>query len=229
MSSVEPFKVSEQLLEQPIYLKAFTHRSYLNENPEIDESNERLEFLGDSVLSFIISSHLYKLRISDNEGDLTNLRSYVVKTSSLARASKELNLGQYLRLSKGEEVSGGRENPQLLANTYESLLGAIFLDLGIEEAKQFVEQTLLPLFTQELESGPPKDAKSYLQEVLQNKYKQSPRYKIIKTQGPDHARVFLVGVYIDDRKLGEGFGMSKQIAEEAAASEALKRFEPSSG
>lgn len=229
MSSDEPFKISEQLRQKPIYLKAFTHRSYLNENSEIDESNERLEFLGDSVLSFIISSHLYKLRASDNEGDLTNLRSYVVKTSSLAKAAKELDLGRYLRLSKGEEVSGGRENPQLLANTYEGLLGAIYLDLGIEAAKQFVEQSLLPLFANELQSGPPKDAKSYLQEVLQNKFKQSPRYKIIKTQGPDHARIFLVGVYIDDKKLGEGSGLSKQIAEEAAATQALKQFEPSSG
>ncbi len=204
--------------------KAFTHRSYLNEVKETIESNERLEFLGDSVLSFIISSYLYRVRPADEEGDLTNLRSYIVKTKSLAEASLNLNLGTYLRMSKGEEISGGRENTQLLANTFEALLGATFLDLGIEAAQDMVHKILLPIFEEEVRKGPPKDAKSELQEVVQNKTKESPHYKILKTEGPDHAKQFTVGVFVQGENYGEGKGSSKQAAEEIAAAEALKRL-----
>src|SRR3990167_2359013 len=217
-------QIDEKLLTKPIYQKAFTHRSYLNEVPEVKESNERLEFLGDSVLSLLISEKLYELRPQDSEGALTNLRSYIVKTISLAKAARELNLGKYLRLSKGEELSGGRENTQLLANTYEALLGAVFLDQGIDATKQFVEQTLLPLFQEELKYEPPKDAKSRLQEVLQDEYKKSPQYRILKTTGPDHARSFTVGVFLDREQLGTGEEMSKQLAEEAAALDALAKI-----
>lgn len=203
---------------------AFTHRSYLNEVRETTESNERLEFLGDSVLSYIISSYLYASRPKDPEGDLTNLRSYIVKTKSLAEASEKLELGKYLKLSKGEELSGGRGNTQLLANTFEALLGAIYMDLGLEDATRIVHQTLLPDFKKELEVGPPKDSKSELQELAQEKLKESPYYKIIGTKGPDHAKQFMVGVYIKDKEVGRGTGSSKQAAEEVAASEALKKF-----
>ena len=213
--------IDEDKLTSPIFVTAFTHRSFLNESHDVKESNERLEFLGDAVLSFIISSKLYELRPGDAEGELTNLRSYLVKTTSLASVSKELELGGYLRLSKGEEFSGGRENQQLLANTYEALLGAVFMDMGIDQARQFVEETLIPYFKDELVSGPPKDSKSYLQEVAQNLTKQSPVYRIIKTEGPDHARKFKVGVFVDGKQYGVGEGFSKQIAEEEAAAEAL--------
>lgn len=215
---------NERLLKKPIYQIAFTHRSYLNEINEDLQSNERLEFLGDSILSFIVSSFLYNLRRGDNEGELTNLRSYIVKTGSLAKAAQMLNLGHYLKLSKGEEFSGGRENPQLLANTYEALLGAIFIDQGLDSAKEFVYQTLFPLFGEELKSGPPKDAKSQLQEVVQNLTKQSPKYRILKTIGPDHAKKFTVGVYLKGEKIGLGEGLSKQIAEEEAAQKALQEL-----
>lgn len=211
----------ESLLKKPIYLTAFTHRSYLNEATDTQESNERLEFLGDSVLSLVISSYIYRVRKDDDEGYLTNLRSYIVKTSSLAQASQKMDLGKYLRLSKGEELSGGRENIQLLANAFESLIGAIYLDQGFEAAEEFVHQNLIPLFKKEVESGPPKDAKSLLQEIAQNKTKQSPKYKILKTEGPDHARKFTVGVYIQGELMGEGSGYSKQVAEEEAATKAL--------
>ena len=200
---------------------AFTHRSYLNEFKDAKESNERLEFLGDVVLSFIVSSTLFKLRLKDNEGDLTNLRSYIVKTSSLAEASRKLNLGKYLRLSRGEESGGGRTSTQLLANTFEAFLGALFLDQGIEAAKKLVDSVLLPSFQKELQSGPPKDNKSALQEIVQEKTKRSPIYKIIRSLGPDHARRFLVGVYIGGKEMGRGEGHSKQIAEEEAAEKAL--------
>lgn len=209
-------------LEKSIFKTAFIHRSFLNESSESPESNERLEFLGDAVLSFIISSYLYYQRREDAEGDLTNLRSYIVKTQSLAKAAKLLNLGRHLKMSKGEEMSGGRENTQLLANTFEAFLGAIYVDQGIEEAKRFVMEILIPLFADELRSGPPKDAKSKLQEVVQIQTKQSPKYKILSTSGPDHAKKFDVGVFVQNKLIGKGAGLSKQIAEEAAAREALK-------
>lgn len=209
-------------LKKPLFQTAFTHRSYLNEARRKLESNERLEFLGDAVLSFVVSSYIYRLKKEAAEGELTSLRSYIVKTPSLAQVANKLFLGQYLKLSKGEQASGGRDNPQLLANTYEALLGAIFLDQGIEAASTFIQQTLLPLFEEELKKGPPKDAKSLLQELTQNQTKQSPKYKIIATTGPDHAKEFTVAVYLQGRQVGLGKGLSKQVAEEAAASEALK-------
>jgi ribonuclease III len=214
----------ENLLKKDVYKTAFTHRSYLNEATDAKESNERLEFLGDSVLSLIVSTILYHKRPGDAEGDLTNLRSYIVKTPSLSRASAELELGKHLRMSKGEELSGGRSNTQLLANTYEALLGAIYIDQGIEAATNFVIETLVPLFEEEIEKGPPKDAKSLLQEVTQEKTKQSPKYKILDTTGPDHAKIFTVGVFVQGNQIGSGTGLSKQVAEEAAAAEALKNF-----
>lgn len=212
----------ENLLKKSIFQIAFTHRSFLNESSSKLESNERLEFLGDSVLSLIVSEILFSMRPLDSEGDLTNLRSFVVKTTSLATAAKRLNLGKLLRLSKGEEMSGGRENTQILANTFEAVLGAIFLDQGFDKAENFVKESLLSLFKDELEHGPPKDAKSLLQEILQEKYKKSPNYRILKTTGPDHARTFLVGVFKDSEKLAEGSGLSKQLAEEEAATKAVQ-------
>lgn len=203
--------------------QAFIHRSYLNEVKMDIPSNERLEFLGDSILSLIISQFLFEKRSTDSEGDLTNLRAYIVKTKSLAQASKKLELGKYLKLSKGEEVSGGRENPQLLANTYEALLGAVFLDQGMEAAKKMVEKTLLPAFQKEINLGPPKDAKSNLQEMVQEKYRESPYYKTLESRGPDHQRKFIIAVYIKGKEMGKGEGSSKQEAEEKAATQALEK------
>lgn len=210
---------SPQLLKQ-----AFIHRSYLNETKENIKSNERLEFLGDAILSFIISTYLYEQRPHDEEGDLTNLRSYIVKTKSLAEAAQNLNLGNYLKLSKGEEMSGGRNNIQLLANTFESLIGATYLDQGLEGANKLINDQLLPLFEKEVKSGPPKDAKSELQEVAQNQTKQSPEYKIVATSGPDHAKEFVIAVYVGGKEMGRGVGNSKQVAEEEAAAQALKKL-----
>lgn len=221
MSNID---LNQKIESNPLFKTAFTHRSFLNESTEVTESNERLEFLGDSVLSLIISTHLFQIRPEDAEGDLTNLRSYIVKTGSLAKAAQLLHLGDFLRLSKGEEMGGGRENPQLLANTFEAFLGAIFMVEGLEKAREFVFETLLPLFEEELKSGPPKDAKSSLQELAQNRTKQSPKYKILATIGPDHAKEFKVGVYLQGEMIGDGVGLSKQIAEEAAAANALKQL-----
>lgn len=207
-----------------IYNLALTHRSYLNESKEVNESNERLEFLGDSVLSFIVSSFLFKERPKDAEGDLTNLRAYIVKTESLAKAAKKLSFGHFLKLSKGEEVSGGRENPQIMANTYEAVLGAIFLDLGTNAATTFVNSTLLPFFKNEILEGAPRDPKSELQELVQSKFQVSPKYKIISTSGPDHAKQFVIGVFLNNKQIGEGIGTNKQQAEEVAAKKALLKL-----
>ena len=180
--------------------------------------------MGDSILSLVVSHHLYNTRSGDAEGELTNLRAYIVKTKSLAKIAKDLNLGNYLKLSKGEEVSGGRNNPQLLANSYEALLGAIFLDQGLEKVRQVIDDTLFKIFEKELRSGPPRDAKSNLQEIVQEKMKESPHYKILETKGPDHAKQFTVAVYIGSKEYGKGTGPSKQIAEEQAAKEALQKI-----
>ena len=130
--------------------QAFIHRSFLNETKDSIKSNERLEFLGDSILSYVISTYLYAQRPDDEEGDLTNLRSYIVKTKSLSEAAQNLDLGSYLKLSKGEEISGGRNNPQLLANTFESLIGATYLDQGLAGAEKLIHEQLLPLFEKEV-------------------------------------------------------------------------------
>lgn len=207
-----------------IFQTAFTHRSYLNEFKGAKESNERLEFLGDSVLSLVVSSYLFQTRSLDQEGELTNLRAYIVKTESLAKVALKLGLGNHLRMSKGEELSGGRENPQLLANTFEALLGAIYVDLGLEGVSVFVHHHLLPTFGAELKSGAPKDKKSELQEIAQSKFQFSPRYKILKTKGPDHAKHFTVGVQVGNKLVGQGEGPNKQAAEEEAAKQALSKL-----
>lgn len=217
-------KLNIKFNDPALLQQAFYHRSYLNEVNLKIISNERLEFLGDSILSFVISAHLFKSRPEDAEGELTNLRAYIVKTKSLAEAARKLNLGNYLRLSKGEELGGGRQNTQLLANTFEALLGAIFLDQGLQVVQKVIEKKLLSLFTTELKKGPPKDAKSNLQEIVQEKFKQSPHYKILATRGPDHAKKFTVAVYLKGKEYGRGEGNSKQIAEEQAASHALVKL-----
>lgn len=213
--------------DEHIYSQAFTHRSYLNESKQELASNETLEFLGDAVLSFIISTYLYTMRPQDSEGDLTNLRAFMVRSQSLGKAAQNLSLGEFLKLSRGEELSGGRSNLQLLANSYEALLGAIYLDLGIEIASQFVHKTLLPLFETEVKSGAPRDAKSILQEFVQGSFQKSPKYKILQASGPDHAKKFVVGVFLQGEQIGMGEGANKHAAEEQAANaalETLKRF-----
>lgn len=206
------------------YQTAFTHRSFLNESKAESFSNERMEFLGDAVLQFIVSSFLYQTKDKAEEGELTNLRAYIVKTDSLAKGSKALDLGRFLKLSRGEELTGGRENTQLLANTFEALLGAIYLDLGIEKAKILVEKVLIPLFETEIKEGAPKDFKSQLQELVQSKFQTSPKYRILETQGPDHAKRFTVGVFVTDTQYGQGEGPNKQAAEEQSAQEAVEKL-----
>ncbi len=208
---------------QALFEQAFTHRSFLNETREQIASNERLEFLGDSILSFLVSDFLYKKYPQYNEGVLTNLRSLLVNTKSLGTIAKELDFGNLLKLSKGEHEAQGRENQSLLADSFEAFIGALFLDQGLEAVSDFVSQTLLVQIPELVEKKTFKDPKSLLQEYVQSKKKGSPVYKVLAEDGPAHAKTFTVGVYVAGNLLGEGVGKSKQQAEENAAKLALEK------
>ncbi len=214
--NIPEFK-SKQLFSQ-----VFTHRSYLNESPDAIESNERLEFLGDSILSFIVSSYIYEHYPSLKEGELTSLRSVLTNTQTLYQFASELDLGNQLKLSKGEESTGGRINKTILANTFEALLGGIFIDQGIEAASKFVHTVIILKIDEVVNSQGLKDPKSMLQEKTQEKSKTSPLYKIVNEEGPDHAKIYTAGVFLDEKLLAEGSGHSKQEAEKSAAANALK-------
>ncbi|MDP3998171.1 MAG: ribonuclease III [bacterium] len=204
---------------------AFIHRSFLNEHPQLKlDSNERLEFLGDSILSFLVSGYLYEKFPRHKEGELTSLRSALVRTETLAALAKRLDLGSHLKLSQGEEESGGRETPSILANTSEALIGALYLDQGLDAVQKFLTENLLPELNKIIETQAYKDAKSMLQEVVQEKKQVSPAYKIMKSEGPDHAKVFEVGVFLGNDLLGVGKGKSKQKAEQEAAKLALENW-----
>ncbi|HVZ66882.1 MAG TPA: ribonuclease III [Patescibacteria group bacterium] len=218
MTNLPPFN------NQNILDEVFTHRSYLNESHDKIESNERLEFLGDSILSFIVSSYIFRKHADLKEGQLTNIRSVLTNTETLYEISKGLGLGENLKLSKGEEQSGGRENKTILANTLEALIGGLFIDQGIEAATKFVEDSIISKSQEIIDAQGLKDPKSKLQETLQEIHKTSPSYKIIKDEGPDHSKLYTVGVYLDEKLLAEGTGTSKQEAEKNAARAALATF-----
>lgn len=209
---------------ESLFTKAFTHRSYLNETKEDLESNERLEFLGDSILSFVMSDYLYKTYPDYKEGILTNLRSLLVNTGSLARVAKELDFGKYLKLSRGEEESKGRENETLLANCFEAYIGALFMDQGIKTVSEFLHETLIPKAEDYVKAQSFKDPKSLLQEYVQANKQHSPVYKVLEEEGPPHAKIFTVGVYVDSELMAQGAGTSKQKAEELAAKAALEKI-----
>lgn len=204
--------------------QAFIHRSYLNEAKNTRESNERLEFLGDSILSFLVSGYLYKKYPDFTEGELTNLRSSIVKTTTLAQVAKELDLGAFLLLSRGEEEGGGRSNVSILADTFEAVLGAVFLDVGTEAVGKILSALLFPLLPQILEKKTYKDAKSIFQELVQEETKLSPVYKVLSEKGPDHAKEFTVGAFTGNKLWGTGGGKSKQEAETRAAESALEKW-----
>lgn len=203
---------------------AFIHRSYLNEHRSHPlPSNEKLEFLGDSVLSLITSMYLYSHYPSLHEGDYTEIKSAIVKTGSLADASRRLNLGTYLYLSKGEEDGNGRENTNILADCFEALIAAIFIDKGFDSAYEFVTAHLFgDKLARIVEKKEYFAAKSKLQEVVQGRYKQTPLYKILKEEGPEHDRTFTVTVSVRNKEVGTGTGKSKKEAEEKAAVRALE-------
>ncbi len=207
-----------------LLLMAFTHRSYVNEHKKTThEHNERLEFLGDAVLELISTEYLYA-NYSEPEGILTNWRSALVRTESIGAAAGRCGFEPYLRLSRGEKRGTDRARAQILANAYEAVVGAIYLDQGYEAAKQFIQKTLLVTFETILQTGSWQDPKSQLQEVVQSKQGFTPVYKVISEEGPDHDKIFTVGAYIDGALKGQGTGPSKQSAQVAAAEIALKTY-----
>jgi ribonuclease-3 len=215
MTQLPNFK-NKKLFEQ-----AFTHRSYLNETKEELSSNERLEFLGDSIVSFVVSQYLYLNFPQFDEGSLTNIRSLMVNTKSLASIAKELNFGSYLKLSKGEEESKGRLNQSLLADCFEGFIAALFLDQGINAVIDFLKIVLLPKANEIVQNKSFKDPKSLLQELVQSRRLNSPLYKVLSEFGPAHSKRFRIGAYIDGKLISEGEGKSKRDAEENAAQKAL--------
>jgi len=200
---------------------ALVHRSYINENYDIVEHNERLEFLGDAVLELIVTEYLFK-NYDKDEGELTNWRSALVRTENLAIVSRALDLGSFLFLSKGEERSGGREKDHILANVFEAVVGAIYLDSGYDITKQFIEENILVHLDSILAEKKHIDAKSSLQEITQEKLSITPNYKLVSDSGPDHNKVFVMGVYFNDELVAKGEGSSKQNAEQDAAQNALE-------
>ncbi len=208
-----------------LFEQAFIHRSYLNEAPDNVESNERLEFLGDSILSFFVSDYLYRTYPQYDEGVLTNLRSLLVNTKSLAQLSQELSFGDLLKLSKGEREAGGNKNQSLLADCFEAFVGALFIDSGEEVTKQFVSDSLLVKIPDIVAQKSFKDPKSLLQEYTQAQKKGSPVYQVINEEGPAHARTFTIEVKVANVAYGTGSGKSKQEAEEEAAKLALEKLE----
>jgi ribonuclease-3 len=209
-----------------LLITAFTHRSYINEHRKTaQEHNERLEFLGDAVLELVVTEHLYN-NYKEPEGILTNWRSALVRTESIAAAAERESFEDLLRLSRGEKrANSPRAREQILANSYEAVTGAIYLEKGYEAAKEFIDRTLLPTLPQILSSGTWQDPKSRLQEIVQSKEGFTPVYKVLRENGPDHDKTFMIGVYIDGQLKGEGEGPSKQAAQVAAANNALSAYE----
>jgi len=203
--------------------KSVTHRSYLNENPnEGIHHNERLEFLGDAVLELVTTDYLFKNYPDRPEGELTAIRAALVNTESIATSGREVGLNPHLRLSKGERQDTGRGREFILANTYEAVIGAVYVDQGYTAARNFIADTLLTRATEVIESQGWRDAKSVFQEKAQEKVSITPEYKTLDESGPDHDKVFTVGVFLEDKKVAEGEGKSKQEAESEAAKQALE-------
>jgi ribonuclease-3 len=205
------------LLQQALY-----HRSYLNEAGEEVESNERMEFLGDAVLGLIISDKLFRDYPMLSEGHLSQIRAILVRWDALARAAQRVNLGEYLVLGRGEELSGGRERPSNLAGALEALIGAAFLDGGMTKARKLVLRLLKPDLDEIAADGFSADSKSELQHVAQTRWHQIPRYRLVSSEGPDHAKLFTVEVSVGDQLLGQGQGRNKKQAELNAARQALE-------
>lgn len=201
---------------------ALTHRSYVNEHKSVKNHNERLEFLGDAVLELITSEYLFKRYSSRAEGDLTSFRAALVRTDSLADTAKEMGVGEYMRLSKGEEDTGGREKSYLLANTFEAIVGAIYLDQGYEISTEFVYRFLIKKIDDIVKNRLDIDSKTRIQEIAQSKYKVIPSYEVTDATGPDHDKEFTVVIKINGKVIGQGCGGSKQRAEEDAATQGLK-------
>jgi len=210
--------------EGSIYELALTHRSYAHEQPEPTPHNERLEFLGDAVIDLIVSDHIYRTQPEMAEGKLAKLRASVVDGTSLAALGRAVGLGAHLRLGKGQEVTGGRENPNLLENTFEALVGAAYLDKGLDHLRATLEPVFGELVEQSIARGDLTDPKTALQEYVVRERGNRPRY-FVASEGPDHNKTFYAHVHVDEELYGVGTGSSGKEAEKLAAKEALERLE----
>lgn len=209
--------------DRDLLVQAFCHRSYLNEHPDFElGQNERLEFLGDAVLELVVTEYLFKNYPGKPEGDLTNWRAALVNTKMIAEVARKINLGNCLLLSNGEKKENGKAKQYMLADTFEALIGAIYLDQGYEEANRFIKKYLLVELPKIISLELFKDPKSELQEIAQEKTGETPVYQVIKEFGPDHNKKFQMGVFLEGEKLAEGKGRSKKEAEESAAEKALE-------
>lgn len=204
---------------------ALTHRSFLNENPgAAKEHNERLEFLGDAVLELVVTEHLYTT-YNLPEGDLTNFRAAIVRGEMLSQIAREWNLEDYVRLSKGERRDTGKARQFILANAVEAVIGAVYLDQGYEGVRVLVARDVISRLPDVLKQGLHIDAKSQFQEIAQERYRQTPMYRVLSETGPDHAKQFRVGAFLGTDQWSEGTGTSKQEGEQAAARSAIQRLQ----
>lgn len=215
-------KLGVKFKNQDLLRQALTHRSYLNENPDFRlEHNERLEFLGDAVLEIVVTEYLYNA-FPNPEGELTNWRAALVKAETLSQIADELGINNFLLLSKGEAKDVGRARQCILANTLEAIIGSIYLDQGYKAIEDFIKKNIISHLDSILAKGEHRDAKSVFQEEAQEKVGVTPTYEVIKEWGPDHAKHFLVGVFLNGDLIAEGEGLSKQEAQLEAAKNALK-------
>ncbi len=215
-------KLGYQFQNRSLLALAFIHRSYINEHRDVNEHNERLEFLGDSILGLIISDYLYRNLPNIPEGELSALRSKLVDASSCVIYVQKLELGSYLLLGRGERLNDGRGRESILADLFEAIIGAIYLDGGLEAAKRFIFEN----FSNEIDATlkcPLRNSKAILQDLCQKKLQQMPIYKVLGEVGPDHNKMFEIAVFIQEHQIGSGKGSSKKEAQQAAANDALSR------
>lgn len=209
--------------KKDLLIQAFCHRSYLNENPDFYlNHNERLEFLGDAVLELIVTEYLYQKYPEKSEGELTNWRAALVNARQLSEVAKDLDFNDFLLLSRGEAKEMGKARQYILANTLEAFIGAIYLDQGYKVCQNFIVKNLIIKLSEIIEKGLFKDTKSRFQEESQERVGITPNYKVLEEWGPDHARHFIIGVFLDVELIAKGEGSSKQEAEESAAKNALE-------
>src|SRR3989344_5481938 len=219
-------KLKELFNDKDLLTLALTHKSWVNEHVGARGTNERLEFLGDAVLEFIVSKELYERFPDKEEGYLTALRANLVNTVNLAEIARKLRVGTLLYLSKGEEEGGGRENPSLLANTMEALIGGLYIDGGITEAENFIKKYLFPSIDEKI-AKPLKDAKSRLQEYVQAKGLPAPKYEVVEEEGPDHNKKFTIEARVNNEVWGKGMGKNKSEAAQDAAIKVLEKISDS--
>lgn len=207
-----------------VLITAFTHRSYVNEHKKsVSEHNERLEFLGDAVLELSVTDYLYH-NYSEPEGTLTSWRASLVRTESIGEAGNKLGYESLIRMSKGEKRGSDRARQQIMANAFEALIGAIYLERGYEDADRFINKHIISKLDEILQSGSWRDPKSHLQEVAQRHDGLTPQYRVLDEVGPDHDKTFTLGVYVGNDLIGRGEGPSKQVAQQNAARDALESY-----